>query len=526
MPPLAESKSTQPGTRLSRLRHELRTPLNHIIGYSEMLLEQEEDSGSNTFITGLQQVHAAGEQILSLVNRLLDPAHFSRETRRQTAEQACEILCHRAEEPLAQIFGHEELLRVRACQQGRPELGPDLHRIAAAARTLRASLLGLRDPAQTALLHDAFGAPAVMANEAAPSPALPVRADRDVVAANAIAPGVLLVVDDDEMNRDLLARRLQRQGHTVITAEDGAQALAQVVAGGFDLVLLDLVMPGLDGLQVLQRLQADPRTREIPVLMISALEDVDSVIACIEAGAEDYLPKPFNPVLLRARVNSCLEKKRLREQKMYQAQLATIFALAKLAESRDPETGHHLERIGAYCEILARQLASSVPCHADLTPSCIANLRAASALHDIGKVGIPDHILCKPGKLTAEEFTVLQRHTVIGADTLLAVLGKFPGNDFLRLGVVVAESHHEKWDGSGYPYGLSGARIPLPGRILALADVYDALTSHRCYHRARPHQEVRGMIVAARGQHFDPEVVDGFVAAEEAFHEVQRRFGD
>ncbi|HEY9199696.1 MAG TPA: HD domain-containing phosphohydrolase [Gammaproteobacteria bacterium] len=359
---------------------------------------------------------------------------------------------------------------------------------------------------------------------------------------------VILVVDDHELNLDLLTRRLEREGHRVVQARDGRAALDCLHAQSIDLVLLDIMMPVLDGYQTLAAIKSDAGLRDLPVIMITAVNEVESAAACIEQGAEDYLCKPFNPILLRARVAACLERKRLRDgerlrqqqieqqnlllggrvdqqvRELSSAQLAAIFAMSKLAESRDPETGEHLDRMREYCVILARQLAE-LPRYRDLiTQAFKDNLYAASPLHDIGKVGIPDEILRKRGRLTPDEWKIMRTHPLIGGDTLREVDRQYPGNAFIRTGIDIAECHHERWDGGGYPRGLSGEQIPLVARILALADVYDALTSRRCYKEAFPHDQSRDIIVAQSGKHFDAEVVQAFLIREQEFIQVRRFF--
>lgn len=363
-------------------------------------------------------------------------------------------------------------------------------------------------------------------------------------------PHTVLVVDDVEMNRDLLSRRLQRQGYQVAVAENGLQAIEMLSRDPIDLILLDIMMPEMDGYQVLGHLKQDERLKHIPVIMITALNEIDSVVRCIEMGAEDYLPKPFNPVLLQARVNASLERKRSHDmkeeyrqriedhnrllehlvneqvQKIAAAQFSTLFAMSKLAESRDPETGKHLERIREYCKALAENMASAGPYRHLINVGYVANLYSASPLHDIGKVGIPDRILQKPGKLDADEWKIMQTHASIGADTLRAVLGHHPDNQFLHIGIEIAEGHHEKWDGSGYPFGLRGQEIPLSARILALADVYDALTTQRCYKPPFPHDQVTEMIVAQSGKHFDPVVVSAFETLTQDFNLIRTFHSD
>lgn len=335
----------------------------------------------------------------------------------------------------------------------------------------------------------------------------------------------VLIVDDQEMNRILLEQQLRPLGYTPSLAENGAVALEKIRKEPPDLILLDILMPKMDGYEVLGKLKSDPVLRHIPVIMISAVDNVEeSVVPCIEKGADDYLVKPFNPTLLRARISSSLEKKRLRDQEFASAQMATIFAMAKLAESRDPETGEHLERMAEYCRILAMQL-QLLPRYATvIDKKYIENIHAAAPLHDIGKVGVPDRILQKPGSLSGAEFGIMKTHAILGADTLREVDRKHPGNFFVQVGIEVAESHHEKWDGSGYPHGLVGEAIPLSARILALGDVYDALTSKRVYKDVFTHEKSRGIIVQGRDTHFDPDVVDAFLAVEEPFIDIKKRY--
>ncbi len=360
----------------------------------------------------------------------------------------------------------------------------------------------------------------------------------------------ILITDDDEVNRELLSHRLANFGYRIFTAKDGVEALAQMQQRQFSLVLLDIDMPKLDGFQVLRKMKADDALRDIPVVMVTAKDDLESTVKCIELGADDHIPKPFDPVLLRARVSSCIEKKRFFDEKeryrlalqkentelegivqqkvneLTATQLATIFAMSKLAESKDPETGAHLDRLREYCRALARALMK-LPKYSDLIDDkYVDTIYAASPLHDVGKVGIPDSILLKPAKLNEQEWQVMRSHCAIGATTLRAVHDQYPGNAFVQMGIEVAQSHHEKWDGSGYPEGLTGDAIPLSARILALGDCYDALRSKRCYKEAICHEISRDMIQAQSGKHFDPEIVDVFLAIEDVFDDIRKRYLD
>lgn len=361
----------------------------------------------------------------------------------------------------------------------------------------------------------------------------------------------ILIVDDIEANRDVLARRLKGGGDfNIFTAVDGQDAMEKIQEQSFDLILLDIQMPRMDGFQVLEALKGSDQWRHIPVIVISALDDIESVVRCIELGAEDYLNKPFNKTLLKARVGACLERKRLHDQEQehlsliesynvrleemvqeqigetISAQHASILAMSKLAESKDPETGAHLDRMREYCAILAEALQGKDRYQALIDKKYIETIHAASPLHDIGKVGIPDAVLLKPGSLTDEEWEIMRTHPLIGADTLRTVDRKHPGNALIEMGIEIAESHHEKWDGSGYPRGLKGEDIPLSARILALGDVYDALTSRRCYKEAFSHEKARSIIEEGSGSHFDPEVVEAFLQKEAEFIRVRSEYHD
>ena len=360
----------------------------------------------------------------------------------------------------------------------------------------------------------------------------------------------VLIVDDSEMNRDLLLRRLGKIDLELTEASNGEEALEAMKQHSFDLVLLDIMMPVMDGYETLEHLQENQDTRRIPVIMITALDDVDSAVRCIDMGAVDYITKPFNPTLLKSRVTACLERKRLsdiEENRRFQtelsneylseqvrekvreiskSQLAAIFAMSKLAESRDPETGEHLERMREYCKLLSEQLSRMPKYRPIIDREFVDNIYAASPLHDIGKVGVDDRVLLKPGKLNAEEWEQMKLHPVIGAETLREVDRQHPGNSFIKTGIAIAESHHEKWDGSGYPYGKAGEDIPLVARVLALGDVYDALTSKRCYKEAFSHEKSVSIILEGDGNHFDPDVVLAFRETEVEFMNIRNNFED
>jgi putative two-component system response regulator len=255
------------------------------------------------------------------------------------------------------------------------------------------------------------------------------------------------------------------------------------------------------------------------VILLTCLTGRNNLIQALDAGADDFIPKPFNPEELCVRLHTAQRIVALESRDL------VIFAMARLAESRDPETGAHLERIREYARILAHELSRQPRFRDYLDGDYLRSIYLTSPLHDIGKVGIPDHVLLKPGRLNPEEFEIMKQHTEIGARTLEAALQAYPSAEFLRLARDIAWSHHERFDGTGYPRQLSGDDIPLGARIVAVADVYDALTTRRVYKPAYSHQEARSIIVAERGAAFDPDIVDAFLSREYDFLEVSRRLG-
>jgi len=363
-------------------------------------------------------------------------------------------------------------------------------------------------------------------------------------------PAHVLIVDDEPASRDVLGKIMGKLGYTSSEAADGGSAFTRILADTPDVILLDLVLPDMNGEAILDRLRADENLQHIPIVILSGDDDMARISSCLEKGADDYLVKPFNTTLLQARVTGCIERKRAhdrekefnRKTKQYSeeleaqvhaqvdeiasAQLAMIFALSKLAESRDPETGEHLERMREYCRILCEQLRNTEKYGEIVDEEFVSSMYSASPLHDIGKVGVPDQVLLKPGKLTKEEFDVIKQHTVLGASTLRAVQEEFPGIGIVRIGIELAEGHHERWDGNGYPNGVAGESIPLSARILSVGDVYDAITSKRCYKDAIPHEKCAAIIREERGAQFDPDIVDAFSAAEESFVEIRDTYQD
>lgn len=351
----------------------------------------------------------------------------------------------------------------------------------------------------------------------------------------------ILIVDDAPKNLSILSGLLQ-PCYRVKIATSGDKAL-RVAAGspGPDLVLLDVMMPGLNGYEVFARLRERPATADIPIIFVTAMDSIEAELQGLEAGAVDYITKPVVPPILLARVRNQLELKHardlLKDQNAWlEAEVASrirdndliqwvgIRALAQLAEIRDPETGNHIRRTQGYVHSLALRLSRHPRFCTTLTPRYIDLLTRSAPLHDIGKVGIPDAILQKPGKLTATEWEIMKTHARLGAEAIeLAERDGERTLEFLVLAKEIAHRHHEKWNGEGYPDGLAGDAIPLSARVMAVADVFDALISPRVYKAGCSYEEARGIIVAGRGSHFDPDIVDAFLESFGEFVAIAER---
>jgi putative two-component system response regulator len=354
----------------------------------------------------------------------------------------------------------------------------------------------------------------------------------------------VLIVDDTPENLTLMNGLLGKH-YTTRIAKSGARALQLAEVSPLpDLILLDIMMPAMDGYEVCRRLKRHPRLAAVPVIFLTAKAEIEDEQAGFDVGAVDYITKPISPPIVLARVathlklkaaadflkdhNTFLEsevKRRTRDVEMIQD--VTILAMASLAETRDNETGNHIRRTQNYVLALAKELKAHPRFTAALDDKTIEMLYKSAPLHDIGKVGIPDAILLKPGKLTPEEFEIIKTHTTLGRDTI-ATAEKLMGgpSTFLRLAREIAHYHQEKWDGSGYPEGLRGEVIPVSARLMALADVYDALISRRVYKPPFPHQEAVAIITEGRGKHFDPDIVDAFLGIEGQFRDIAERFTD
>jgi putative two-component system response regulator len=330
----------------------------------------------------------------------------------------------------------------------------------------------------------------------------------------------ILTVDDDNLTLKLLARTLAQFGHTTVRAQSGEEALNILRQGQIRLVITDWEMPGMNGLDLCRAIRNEDLSGYIYIIMLTGREGSISRREGLLAGADDFLSKPLDSDDLLVCLSTAERILSLETRDL------ALFAMAKLAESRDTEIGGHLERVQAYARLLAQHLSPQVRKAYDVDSQYIRLLHQTTPLHDLGKVGIPDAVLLKPGKLTSDEFELMKTHAALGAKTLDAALQRFPNARFLQMASEIAATHHEKFDGTGYPRGIAGERIPLCGRIVALADVYDALTSRRVYKEAISHEQARDFILGERGRHFDPDVVDAFVSADDQFADVCHRLRD
>jgi putative two-component system response regulator len=328
----------------------------------------------------------------------------------------------------------------------------------------------------------------------------------------------ILIVDDDDITTDVLSNALTRYGHQVTSAKDGFEALELVRSGAYRLVVLDWEMPGMSGIELCRRIRERYASGYVYIILLTARRGTQSIVEGLNAGADDFITKPFEPEELNVRIHAGSRILALESREVI------IFSLAKLAESRDQDTGTHLERIREYCRVIADHLSLQEKHREEVDGDYIQLLYMTSPLHDVGKVGIPDSILLKPGPLTGEEFEIMKRHTTIGSRTLGAAAEAHPEASFLCMARDIAQTHHERFDGSGYPDGLLGEEIPLCGRIVALADVYDALTTWRIYKPAFSHARSRQIILDGEGSHFDPEIVDAFLQNEDQFVDILERF--
>jgi putative two-component system response regulator len=359
-----------------------------------------------------------------------------------------------------------------------------------------------------------------------------------------VEKATVLVVDDTPDNLSLMSGLL-KDDYKVKVANGGEKALKIAQSENPpDLILLDIMMPGMDGYQVCEHLKNNPATRNIPVIFLTAKVEVEDEKRGLELGAVDYLTKPVSPPIVMARVKNHLALKAQsdflrdksdflelevakRTREVMAIQDVTILAMASLAETRDSDTGNHIRRTQFYVRALAEKLRPHPRFSAMLTDQFMTMLFKSAPLHDIGKVGIPDRILLKPGRFTADEFEIMKTHTTLGRDAIQAAENSLGTEvEFLTMAKEIAYGHQEKWDGSGYPEGIGGDHIPLSARLMAVADVYDALISRRVYKDGMPHEKAVSIIAEGKGTHFDPDMVDAFVEIQGQFQEVAKRFAD
>jgi len=355
-------------------------------------------------------------------------------------------------------------------------------------------------------------------------------------------PNHILVVDDDSMTRVLMNTILSRMSYQVSEAFDGIDGWEKVIALSPDLIILDVSMPRMDGLELTQKLKKEPNTKNIPIMIVSNHDEVTDRVKAVEAGADDFLPKPVEQIILKAKVNSLLKIKSYNDymqtyqnklekevakqtaslknafneldaasKKLKLYSLDTILRLSQAAEYKDQETGQHIQRIGYYIQRIGRAIL--------LKDQEIEEFLYASPMHDVGKIGIPDNILMKPGKLDEEEWVIMKQHTTIGGKIL-------SGSDSstMQTAEIIALTHHEKWDGTGYPNHLKGLQIPLPGRLTAIADVFDALTSKRPYKDAFPMEKAFAIMKEGKGNHFDPDLIDAFFSVKDDIISIRNQY--
>jgi putative two-component system response regulator len=351
---------------------------------------------------------------------------------------------------------------------------------------------------------------------------------------NAIAPKILLV-DDDERNLRLMEALLLPLKYDLRLARDGQEAVETVRENPPDVILLDIMMPKMDGFEVARILKSDNELRIIPIVMVTSLSEVKDRVKAMESGADDFLNKPVDKTELRARVNSLIKVKAYNDymrnyqqkleaevakrtdqlktafKKVKLASLETIYRLSKAAEYKDEETGSHIRRVSNYAAAIARRLG--------LAEKACESILLAAPMHDVGKIGIPDKILLKPGELSSDEWEIMKNHTLYGA----RILGGSQVG-FIRLAEVIALTHHECWDGSGYPLGLKHKQIPMAGRIMAVADVFDALTSKRPYKEAFSVDNSFDTLKKGSGKHFDPQLIDIFFEIKDEILSIKNRY--
>lgn len=350
----------------------------------------------------------------------------------------------------------------------------------------------------------------------------------------------ILIVDDERFYINVLVELLKDEYKPYI-AKSGEQALSRLADNKPDLILLDIMMPGMDGYQTCLKIKENTLWSAIPIIFLTGKTDPESETKAFDYGAVDFISKPIAPSTVKARIKTHLallnarqaleQHNQLLEEKVHERTLeieltqdAAIFSLSMLAEARDQETGEHIRRTQHFVKILAQKLQTHPKYQAFLNDKTIEMLFKSAPLHDIGKIAVPDHILKKPGKLSEDERKEMQKHTIYGGDAIKNAEKLSGSSSFLRFAREIAYSHQEKWDGSGYPEGLNGVQIPVSARLMAVADVYDALVNKRIYKAAFSHQSAVAYIKQQKGLHFDPDMVDAFIKIEARFKEITEQY--
>ncbi len=330
----------------------------------------------------------------------------------------------------------------------------------------------------------------------------------------------ILIIDDEFVSRTKLERLTQSLGHEIAVAENGKEGLEIWENDSFRMVITDWNMPEIDGLSLCRKIRESEGGQYTYIIMVTTRNATNDIVTGMDAGADDFISKPFVKEELAVRIRSGERILSLGTKDI------VIFSMAKLAESRDPETGQHLERVRYYSKLLAETAAGMDNLSQEINKRFIENIFMSSPLHDIGKIGIPDSILLKPARLDDREFETMKKHTLIGFNTINEALKKYPKADYLKMSAEIALSHHEKFDGSGYPDGLKENEIPISARIVELADIYDVLLSKKVYKEACPPDIARDIIIKGQGTHLDPELVKAFLSVENKFIEISKQFGD
>lgn len=340
---------------------------------------------------------------------------------------------------------------------------------------------------------------------------------------------IILVVDDDSSNL-MLAQKILGKQYRIAAANSGSAAFRYLEKHRPDLILLDINMPEMNGFETLDRIKKNKEYTNIPVIFLTADKSVETETKCFQAGAVDFVGKPFVPDILLSRVNRTLESEKYRNrleatveeqtERIKKIQEQVILGMANLIESRDGSTGMHVKNTQTYIRIIADELYKRGLFPEDLTEEYIQTLCSAAPLHDVGKIKLPDAILQKPGILTDEEYEVIKMHTVYGREIIDEIIGDVEDAEYIRMAKDIAYCHHERWDGKGYPRGLSGEDIPLCARIMAIADVFDALYAERCYKPSRSLKEIMKIFREGKGTQFDPAIIDVFLDMEPMLKEI------